>query len=625
MLNRSCLAQSCLKFSSIVPDDANIFIDQNEDLTGDQITEYIRLYLRHLINYLSLFVSQNDMLKRKFECNVKKYLNLLARDEQKSDVYKFQKNPSLQNVNLGRCYYCHLADYKYKSSSEPEFSLDKKFNEYSKFCTRFGLIGSDTSLKLDTNFAEKYPNLTNLLLINVPLCIDSPVFFKLFNSLIEVKLLNNDLELLPDSLLEIDGLKTLSFNNRLKSDNLSFEHLTSLEFLELENLELKKNNKIIHLPGSIKTLKVSRSSFDYFCFDLNPESIVELKLSGIPLMDMDKYGKIDSLISFDNLKNEFKKSKIIKEYQVRKLFNNFDWNSNGYLETREITKINAFIFKKYLRLGPNIPEIIFKMVNIKTLDLSFQSIEQIPDEIENLKNLKSLILNNCILLENISPKLANLSINKLDLNNCLSLVTPPSEVVKRGFNSVLTYLKRLLSGSVELKRTKLMLVGLGQAGKTSLLRTLKGEQCDESTELTDGIEIDDWIIDLEDGSNLTFSMWDFAGQSVYYNTHQFFLSSRGVYLLVWNVRLGSEYAGLEFWLSSISVHAPGAPVFVVGTHVDQVFKYTLDEEDLKSRFKDIVGFHFVSSKTGEGIEQLKQKIIEATLEEKYIDEKIPAT
>ena len=37
-----------------------------------------------------------------------------------------------------------------------------------------------------------------------------------------------------------------------------------------------------------------------------------------------------------------------------------------------------------------------------------------------------------------------------------------------------------------------------------------------------------------------------------------------------NVRLGSEYAGLDFWLSSISCHAPGAPIFVVGTHIDEV-------------------------------------------------------
>ena len=551
-------------------DSARLFEDQYEDLSSDQISKFIRLYLRHLINYLSLFVSQNDMLKRKFECNIKKYTSFLSKQEQKSEDYKFQKNAGLQNANLGRCYYCYLADLKYKSSSENDFSLDKKLNEYSQFCTRFGLIGSDSVLNLDTDFAEKYPNLNNLLLINVPLSIESPVFFKLFNSLVEVKLLNNDLEFLPDSLLEIDCLKILSFNNRLNSENLSFDHMTNLEVLELENLEIGKKKHLINLSASVKTLRITRSSFDYFCFNLSPESIVELKLSGIPLIDMDKYGKTDSLISFENLKNEFKKSKIIKEYQVQKLFDYFDWNSNGYLKLKEITKINAFIFKKYKRLGPNIPDIIFKMTNLKILDLSFQSIEQIPDEIENLKNLKILTLNNCILLENISPKLANLSISKLDLNNCHSLVTPPSEVVKRGFNSILTYLKRLISGSVELKRTKLMLVGLGQAGKTSLLRSLKGESCDENTDLTDGIKIDDWVIDLEDGSTLTFSRWDFAGQSVYYNTHQFFLSSRGVYLLVWNVRLGSEYAGLEFWLSSISVHAPGAPIFVIGTHIDQV-------------------------------------------------------
>ena len=51
---------------------------------------------------------------------------------------------------------------------------------------------------------------------------------------------------------------------------------------------------------------------------------------------------------------------------------------------------------------------------------------------------------------------------------------------------------------------------------------------------------------------------------------QFFLSNRAVYLLLWNVRLGSEHAGLDFWLNSIACHAPKASVFVVGTHCDKV-------------------------------------------------------
>ena len=36
------------------------------------------------------------------------------------------------------------------------------------------------------------------------------------------------------------------------------------------------------------------------------------------------------------------------------------------------------------------------------------------------------------------------------------------------------------------------------------------------------------------------------------------------------MRLGHEHAGLDFWLSSISVQCPKVPIFVVGSHIDQV-------------------------------------------------------
>jgi hypothetical protein len=39
------------------------------------------------------------------------------------------------------------------------------------------------------------------------------------------------------------------------------------------------------------------------------------------------------------------------------------------------------------------------------------------------------------------------------------------------------------------------------------------------TTMTDGIDISNWSLN-RDGQMLTFSVWDFAGQTVYYNTHQ---------------------------------------------------------------------------------------------------------
>jgi len=239
-----------------------------------------------------------------------------------------------------------------------------------------------------------------------------------------------------------------------------------------------------------------------------------------------------------------------------------------------------------------------------------------------------LNLESCILLEKLSSKIGGLNkLTELNLNDCISLKTPPAEICRRGFSAIKSYLKRLSSGSVKCNRTKLMFVGLGDAGKTSLFNALsyfQSERLETSIpKVTDGIQIKKWELINEDDSKLTFSMWDFAGQSVYYNTHQFFLTSRAVYFLVWNVRLGSEYANLEFWLSSISVHAPGAPIFVVGTHIDQVAKYTLDQDDFKARFKQIVGFHFVSSYDYTGIGELVKDLHDCTLRQTYIGETIP--
>lgn len=94
---------------------------------------------------------------------------------------------------------------------------------------------------------------------------------------------------------------------------------------------------------------------------------------------------------------------------------------------------------------------------------------------------------------------------------------------------------------------------------------------------------------------------------------------------MWNVRLGSEYAGLDFWLDSISCHAPGAPVFVVGTHIDEVPKFSINQEKLKSKYSQISGFYFVSSTKNIGINRLVNDLTEITLKQKYINEAIPVS
>ena len=55
----------------------------------------------------------------------------------------------------------------------------------------------------------------------------------------------------------------------------------------------------------------------------------------------------------------------------------------------------------------------------------------------------------------------------------------------------------------------------------------------------------------------------------------------------------------------------------------QVSKYSLNQKKLRSRYKQIVGFHFVSSVNMTGIQQLADELIRVTLEQKYMGEAFP--
>ena len=88
---------------------------------------------------------------------------------------------------------------------------------------------------------------------------------------------------------------------------------------------------------------------------------------------------------------------------------------------------------------------------------------------------------------------------------------------------------RLLSRgrAVALNEIKLVVVGAAAAGKTSLLRRLRGDSFRSELLSTDGIDLGTLKI-----GDLTFNTYDFGGQTVYRYTHMLFLSDRSMYLLL---------------------------------------------------------------------------------------------
>lgn len=74
---------------------------------------------------------------------------------------------------------------------------------------------------------------------------------------------------------------------------------------------------------------------------------------------------------------------------------------------------------------------------------------------------------------------------------------------------------------------------------------------------------------LEVGS-VKISIWDYGGQAVFYTLHHVFLTKWGVYLLVFNpkaylIKPAATESYLRFWLHSVRLHAPEAPIIMVAT------------------------------------------------------------
>jgi Ran GTPase-activating protein (RanGAP) involved in mRNA processing and transport len=115
--------------------------------------------------------------------------------------------------------------------------------------------------------------------------------------------------------------------------------------------------------------------------------------------------------------------------------------------------------------------------------------------------------------------------------------SPPAEVCAMGWAEVKLYFAEFLaSGGQRNGQVKLFLTGLGEAGKTTLLKALMAADDRAPVKIgkddrTFGVDVTEWEVSgTRDPMKLVVS--DFAGQKVYYLTHQFFMTARGVYMLI---------------------------------------------------------------------------------------------
>lgn len=290
--------------------------------------------------------------------------------------------------------------------------------------------------------------------------------------------------------------------------------------------------------------------------------------------------------------------------------------------------------------------------NLSMLDVSNNILVEVPKTVSFLVQLSVLNISGNVGLTALPPEMGLLTkLWNLNTRGCTNLSEPlRSMIASKKYKTcdIISYLNSILENSKTYARLKLMLVGVQGIGKTSLMEALRHEGTGRRhrqpdhwgkrvghkqmgmrthrgvTLSTVGVDLYEWTYErkqlrstrdrslsttrvsaftaapstakqgkglLENDSlgPITFRTWDFGGQKEYYATHQYFLSKRSIYLVVWRIPDGEAgVAGLQSWLVNIQSRAPGSPVIIVGTHYDLIKEYypPFYSSDLQNLIRD---------------------------------------
>ena len=124
----------------------------------------------------------------------------------------------------------------------------------------------------------------------------------------------------------------------------------------------------------------------------------------------------------------------------------------------------------------------------------------------------------------------------------------PKSIRLQGISVVGRYLTSLEKGRKWLDESRIIILGDKGSGKTSLARRLQSidSEMPSIQESTPGVDTLFWKIE-NNNEPIQARIWDFAGHTVTHAAHQFFLSERCLYILVYDGRTDRQDR-LDYWL-----------------------------------------------------------------------------
>ncbi len=142
---------------------------------------------------------------------------------------------------------------------------------------------------------------------------------------------------------------------------------------------------------------------------------------------------------------------------------------------------------------------------------------------------------------------------------------PPPEIKRQGLTSMIRWLEEYVAyDNIPLRQAKLLIIGAGDVGKTSLMTKLLDPNAPlpPPDATTIGITVvTEPVTYTIDGMEYTMHIWDFGGQDVYHPTHQFFLTKNSLYILMEDGR--KKKTDFYYWLQVQELLAGDSPLLIL--------------------------------------------------------------
>ncbi|WP_350131917.1 COR domain-containing protein [Nitrosomonas sp.] len=185
-----------------------------------------------------------------------------------------------------------------------------------------------------------------------------------------------------------------------------------------------------------------------------------------------------------------------------------------------------------------------------------------------------------------------------------------------------------VQGTATLLEAKVLIVGEGRAGKTSLLRRLYQQNMPLPTEdeTTRGIDIHAYNFRLGDGRTFRINVWDFGGQQIYHATHQFFLTKNSLYILLDDTAKDYKSVtdeGFRYWFEVIDLLSKHSPVLIFQNEKGGRSK-PIDIAGIKGRFDNVKDVCRGNLEFPGSVDNLAREIEHLVQKLPHVGEQVPA-